>query len=307
MLALLLALVPASAQACAVALVLAMDVSGSVNREEYALQMQGLADALGDPLVGEALVNAEALVSLVQWSGRTRQTVSIPWTSIESHADVSALRVRVAGVGRAYRNYATAIGEVLGYAADLLETTPHPCDRPVIDVSGDGVSNEGKRPADLHARLAQAGITVNGLAIRGSEPNIVGYYEARVLFGPGAFLEIADGYDDYPRAIRRKLVTELVQRLSGAPGEPMRSGAGLHSDYQQGRRTMAISVGDEVTWSWGNGTGTGTVKQVYTESVTKTIKGSEITRNATDDEPAYLIEQEDGDRVLKSVTEVEAA
>lgn len=69
---------------------------------------------------------------------------------------------------------------------------------------------------------------------------------------------------------------------------------------------MAISVGDSVKWSWGSGTATGTVKQIYTEKVTKTIKGTEVTRNADDDEPAYLIEQEDGDRVLKSVTEIEA-
>ena len=70
---------------------------------------------------------------------------------------------------------------------------------------------------------------------------------------------------------------------------------------------MAIGTGDEVKWNWGNGTGTGTVKQVYTEKVTKTIKGNEVTREASEDEPAYLIEQEDGDRVLKSSSEVEAA
>ena len=70
---------------------------------------------------------------------------------------------------------------------------------------------------------------------------------------------------------------------------------------------MAISTGDKVKWSWGNGTGTGTVKHIYKEKITKTIKGSEITRDASDDEPAYLIEQDDGDKVLKSVTEVDAA
>ena len=70
---------------------------------------------------------------------------------------------------------------------------------------------------------------------------------------------------------------------------------------------MAIGVGDKVEWSWGDGTGTGTVKQIYKEKVSKTIKGSEITRNASDDEPAYLIEQEDGDRVLKSITEIDTA
>ncbi len=70
---------------------------------------------------------------------------------------------------------------------------------------------------------------------------------------------------------------------------------------------MAISVGDTVTWSWGNGTGTGTVKQIYTDKITKTIKDTDVTRNATDDDPAYLIEQEDGDRVLKSITEIDPA
>ena len=67
---------------------------------------------------------------------------------------------------------------------------------------------------------------------------------------------------------------------------------------------MRYSEGDKVEWNWGNGTGTGKVTKVYTQDVTKTIKGSEITRHASDDEPALLIEQEDGDAVLKSASEV---
>lgn len=70
---------------------------------------------------------------------------------------------------------------------------------------------------------------------------------------------------------------------------------------------MSLATGDKVQWNWGNGTGTGTIKQIYTDAVTKTIKGTEVTRNATDDDPAYLIEQDDGDRVLKSGSEIEAA
>ncbi len=210
----LLGLLPLPASACSVALVLAMDVSGSVNREEYALQMSGLADALGDPLVSEALVNAGALVTLVQWSGYSRQDVSVPWTAIDSADDVVALQAAVLGVRRAYRNYATAIGEVLDLSVDLLNAAPADCARRVIDVSGDGFSNEGKRPLHVRPRLDMEGITVNGLAIRGSEPGIVGYYEERVIFGPGAFVEIADGYEDYPRAIRRKLIAELAEQVA---------------------------------------------------------------------------------------------
>ena len=67
------------------------------------------------------------------------------------------------------------------------------------------------------------------------------------------------------------------------------------------------SKGDTVSWSWGSGTAKGTVTESFTEKVTRTIKGSEITRNATEDEPAYLIEQDDGDRVLKSASEIEKA
>ena len=65
-----------------------------------------------------------------------------------------------------------------------------------------------------------------------------------------------------------------------------------------------IQIGDEVTWKWGNGTGAGNVKERFTERVTRTIAGSEITRNASEEEPAYLIEQDDGDRVLKSASEL---
>ncbi|MEO2167951.1 MAG: DUF2945 domain-containing protein [bacterium] len=67
---------------------------------------------------------------------------------------------------------------------------------------------------------------------------------------------------------------------------------------------MAYSKGDRVEWDWGNGTGSGKIVERYTEKVTKTIKGSEITRKASEDEPAFLIEQGDGDRVLKSITEL---
>ncbi|WP_299616245.1 DUF2945 domain-containing protein [uncultured Tateyamaria sp.] len=70
---------------------------------------------------------------------------------------------------------------------------------------------------------------------------------------------------------------------------------------------MSYQTGDSVEWSWGSGTASGTIKQIYTDKVTKTIKGTDVTRNATDDDPAYLIEQDDGDRVLKSGSELDAA
>ena len=70
---------------------------------------------------------------------------------------------------------------------------------------------------------------------------------------------------------------------------------------------MSRSEGDKVEWEWGNGTGSGTITKVYTQKITVKIDGAEVTRDASEDDPAYLIEQDDGDEVLKSESEVSAA
>ena len=211
------ALFCAPALACDVALVLAIDVSGSVDAKEYRLQADGLSDALGDPVVSEALVNSQALVAVIQWSGIERQEVSVEWTATETHQDVMALREEIEAIPRAFRNYSTGIGDALSVAIDLHEAAPRQCRRKVIDVSGDGPSNEGAEPKAVHARLDAADITVNGLAIEGSEDGIAQYYRDHVAYGPGAFVEVAKDYKDFPRAIRKKLLLELADRLSSAP------------------------------------------------------------------------------------------
>jgi len=204
----------APALACDVALVLALDVSGSVDAKEYRLQAQGLSAALGDPIVSEALVNAKALVAVVQWSGKPHQQVVVPWTPTDSHDDVAALRTAIEAAPRAFINYSTGIGEAVRVSADLFETAPRACRRKVIDVSGDGPSNEGAEPKAMRAYLDQAGITVNGLAIEGSEDGIAQYYKDHVIHGPGSFVEIARGFKDFPRAISRKLLRELADTVA---------------------------------------------------------------------------------------------
>ena len=202
--------------ACDVALVLAIDVSGSVDAKEYLLQAEGLSAALGDPVVSEALVNARALVSLIQWSGTRRQEVSVPWRATDTHDDVASLRAKIEATPRAFRNYSTGIGEALNIAIELHETAPRTCHRKVIDVSGDGPSNEGTPPHAFHARLDAAQIIVNGLAIEASEDGIAEYYRNHVAHGPGSFVEVATDYTDFPRAIRKKLLRELADRLASA-------------------------------------------------------------------------------------------
>ena len=210
---------PAGAAAgCDLALVLAVDVSGSVDAREYRLQMDGLAAALRDPVVSEALVRAEAQVLLLQWSGTGRQKITIPWTKITGFAEIDALADRVAQDQRIWRNYSTAVGEALLVGLEAFGRAG-PCARRLIDLSGDGPSNEGVEPAELRPLLRAAGVTVNAIAIEQSVPDLTAYYFENVITGEGAFVVTAAGFADYPDRIRRKLLREVSQRSSAlAPG-----------------------------------------------------------------------------------------
>jgi Ca-activated chloride channel family protein len=206
-------------QACDLALLLAVDVSGSVDGEEYRVQMDGLATALRDPVISEALVQAQAQLSLVQWTGTSRQSVTIPWTGIDGFAALERFAVAVESDPRVWRHYSTAIGEVLSVAVDLFAPVMH-CHRRMIDLSGDGPSNEGISPTGVHARLRDAGIVVNALAIEESEPDLTAYFFENVIRGEGAFVVTAPGFADYPDRIRKKLLREVVLQSAGRDTDP---------------------------------------------------------------------------------------
>lgn len=201
------------ARACDLALALAVDVSGSVDPYEYQVQMQGLAEALRDSSVGEALVRAEAAVILIQWTGSSRQEVTLPWVQIRTFEDVQALATRVADAPRAWRNFSTAIGEALRFTLTQFDDAPD-CKRRVIDVSGDGPSNEGTEPRAIHLALRAAGITVNGLAIEESASDLTAYFWENLIVGDGAFVVTANHFADYPERIRLKLLRETTKQLS---------------------------------------------------------------------------------------------
>lgn len=212
-LAMLFLLLPVAARACGLALLLAVDVSGSVDRREYRVQMDGLAAALRDGTVLEALVAERAQVSLIQWSGSSRQAQTIPWTVITTPQDVLRLAESVATDPRRWHNYSTALGEALLLGLTSFDAVPQ-CRRRVMDVSGDGESNEGVQPAGLRAVLNDRGITVNALAIETDEADLTGYFFENVITGPGAFVETANGFEDYPERIRRKLRRETAKQVS---------------------------------------------------------------------------------------------
>lgn len=203
----------APAWACDIALVLAVDVSGSVDNEEFRIQMDGLAEGMRDPAVADALLTAEAAITVLQWTGATRQAVSVPWTQVKTEADLEQLATQIEAVNRKWRNYSTAIGEALEFSRAHFSDGPL-CERRVIDISGDGSSNEGPPPNDLRAQFDAEGITVNALVIEGAEPDLTVYFRENVIVGPGAFVITANSYDEYPARMRMKLLREISKPIA---------------------------------------------------------------------------------------------
>ncbi len=203
------------AAACDLALVLAVDVSGSVDPQEYRIQMDGLAAALRNGIVADALLDQKAMVTLLQWTGASRQRQTIRWTRMASYADVAAFAEQVRTDPRIWRNFSTAIGEALLISRDLLEDVPD-CTRHVVDVSGDGRSNEGVTPLDVRAKMKASNITVNALAIETDEDDLTAYFFEHLIRGERAFVETANGFDDYPAAILRKLQRETTRIAADA-------------------------------------------------------------------------------------------
>jgi hypothetical protein len=196
---------------CALSLVLAIDVSSSVDERDYRLQMDGLANALRDETVRRAIAQVGGIqVTAFEWSGRRQQVEIVPWTFVAGDETVFALADRLQGHPRRYQEFPTALGYALGHAAGRFGAAPLRCTRHVIDVSGDGVNNEGFGPGPAYANFPFDDVQVNGLVIAGADPDPVAYYRNEVLFGPGAFMEVANGFADFEAAMKRKLLREIV-------------------------------------------------------------------------------------------------
>ncbi|EPX76218.1 DUF1194 domain-containing protein [Salipiger mucosus] len=212
LLAALLCLAPA-ARACETALVLAMDVSNSVDVAEYRLQADGLADALEDPEIAEILVRDGVALAVLQWAGADRQQVSIGWTRMLSPAHVSAFAAQARAMERAFVLSDTAPASALHRALDLFSTAPD-CGRRVVDVSGDGTPNAGGAMGGARRRAERMGVTVNGLAIEaaGRGVAITNFY-ARNLVTRDGFVMTARGHRSYPETLRRKILREISRVL----------------------------------------------------------------------------------------------
>ena len=218
---LLLAAAPAAAQDCRLALALAIDVSSSVDAQEDALQRNGLAAALLAPEVQSAFFAAPQPVALAvyEWSGRFNQALVVDWQEIDSPLALAAVAATIRGSQRSQTQYPTALGYALGYGATLLTRAP-PCAQQTLDVAGDGENNDGFGPRHAYAAFPFDGVTVNGLVVNAAdfegELTLLDFFRDQVLRGPGAFLEVAQGFDDYADAMRRKLEREVMPRVVGS-------------------------------------------------------------------------------------------
>ena len=188
---------------------------------EDQLQRGGLVSALTAPEVQAAFFASDAPVALAvfEWSGRYNQEIVLDWVLIDSPATLLSAAETVAASKRSHNEFPTAMGYALGYGAQMLARAPD-CLQHTIDMAGDGQNNEGFGPQLAYREFAFDEVTVNGLVVNAaeftSETMLIEFYRTEVLRGPGAFLEVAQGFEDYERAMRRKLERELRPPVLGA-------------------------------------------------------------------------------------------
>ena len=205
-------------------LVLAADVSRSVDSVKFKLQRDGYAAAVIDPRVIKAIESGpqgRIAICFLEWSGPGAQAVMIDWTVIAGADDARRLAQRITEAPRLFME-STAIGAAIDFAARQFEKAAFEAPRRVIDVSGDGTSNAGRSVLAAREEAMAQGITINGLVILSDVPlatnpmhthppgGLLAYYENNVIGGPGAFAFAAEGFETFGRSISSKLIKEIA-------------------------------------------------------------------------------------------------
>ncbi|MBV8096671.1 MAG: DUF1194 domain-containing protein [Acetobacteraceae bacterium] len=197
------------------ALVLAVDGSASVTYEEFGLIAGGIGAAFRDAEVIAGLTSGPAHASLcaaLLWSGPGAQEVMVGWTRIGSPEQSRDFGDQVENMPRTVRPGSTAIGEALIASLKLLAAAPVSARRQIVNVAGDGRSNDGVPPGPVRDRMANAGITINGLCVLHEEPDLLQNYTREVIGGPGAFALSCPDYPAFALAMKQKLTRELTSR-----------------------------------------------------------------------------------------------
>ncbi|MFH5924968.1 DUF1194 domain-containing protein [Roseomonas xinghualingensis] len=206
-------------------LVLAVDVSRSIDDDEARLQREGYRSALMDARVLEAIqsgMTGSIAIAYVEWAGSDYQRLVLPWTRIGSAQEAQAWADQLDRAPRTALSW-TSISGGLDFSLRTLMESPFESVRRVVDVSGDGVNNSGPPVEQVRDRLVAEGITINGLPIMNDRPTfgrpspvpLDHYFRDSVIGGAGAFLIAAEDFTAFGNAVRRKLVREIA----GLPGQ----------------------------------------------------------------------------------------
>jgi Protein of unknown function (DUF1194) len=241
---------PAAAQTASTAvdlqLVLAVDVSGSVNQVRFELQRDGYVAAFRHPHVLAAIRSGPAgaiAVTVTQWTGPALQFQVVPWTRISDAASAEDFAAAIERAPRQLFGGGTSISGAIDHAMSLWRGSPFAAPRRVIDVSGDGANNRGRPAAQARDEAVAAGIGINGLPILALEPDLDRYYEQNVIGGPGAFMVVAHSYEAFADAVRRKLIIEIAG-ASPLPACGERSASSVSCDTGEGTNPSAEARGD---------------------------------------------------------------
>lgn len=220
-------------------LVLAADVSRSVDEREFKLQREGFAAALVDPRVMRIVANGPSgriAVIFVEWASEFEQRVVVDWALIAGERDAQDVSRRILSAPRSFWGR-TSISSAIEFSVALIARSPFQSDRHVIDVSGDGTNNSGPDVTVARDAAVAKGVTINGLVILSDEPfpanpththpagGLKAYYESNVIGGPGAFVLEAQGFDTFGQLLVNKLMKEIAQldegrRFSRLEAEP---------------------------------------------------------------------------------------
>jgi len=202
-----------------VALVLAIDVSGSVSEERILMQRQGYIDALRHPDVVEAVRSGPTgriALTFVQWSEKRRQDQSVGWRLVHDAESATAFAEAIAAAERPMPGW-TSISAAIDFSVRLFGSSGCAAGRKVVDISGDGANNDGRDVTEARDDAVAAGVVINGLPILEVEPELDDYFRQNVIGGPGSFVVVARGITDFSEAVLRKLLVEIA---GGAPREP---------------------------------------------------------------------------------------
>jgi len=214
----------ARAESVDLALVLAADVSRSIDGEEFSLQREGYAQAMTDPRVLRAIRSGVAgaiAVCFVEWASPEEQQVVSDWKVIRDGETAEVFAAKLNDAPRSFLGR-TSISGAIDFAMAKLASSGFEAKRRIIDISGDGTSNSGGPLDQARARALKAGIVINGLAIINERPNpgalahtqppggLPAYYRENVIGGEGSFLLVVRDFDSFGEAIRNKILTEIA-------------------------------------------------------------------------------------------------